>query len=134
MFHCGNVRIWIPLGSLYLVRTRLITLAAISGLLSITPCFAGPQFTIRDINPDVSTSSNPPFTHIQDARTSTAGRINGLARVALDNQVFYAATEWGGLYKTTDGGESWGRLDGHLPVATWDVKVDPLNDRRVYAT
>ena len=46
----------------------------------------------------------------------------------------YAASEWGGLFKSTDTGRSWQQLPGHMPVATWDVEVDPANVNRVYAT
>ena len=54
--------------------------------------------------------------------------------MAGDNQMFYAASEWGGLYKSTDGGDRWSFLSGHLPMATWDVEVDPGNTGNVYAT
>src|SRR5262249_39843845 len=37
-------------------------------------------------------------------------------------------------YKTTDGGKTWNHLDGHLPMATWDVEVDPSDANRVFAT
>ena len=82
-----------------------------------------------DINPNSSnldTSGNP--------NGASGGRFNGLAAVPGDNQVFYGASEWGGLYKTTDGGNRWGRLDGHLPTVTWDVEVMPNNVNRVFAT
>jgi hypothetical protein len=41
--------------------------------------------------------------------------------------VMYAATEFGGLYKSVNGGDTWQHLDGHRPVATWDVKVNPAD-------
>lgn len=68
-----------------------------------------------------------------DPDGASGGRVNGLA-VASDGQTFYAASEWGGLHKSTDGGQTWSYLAGHLPVATWDVAVDPEADARVYAT
>jgi cysteine-rich repeat protein len=60
--------------------------------------------------------------------------VNGLAVDPTNKLVAYAASEWGGLYKTTDGGHQWSRLDGHRPVVTWDVAVNPTNPNRVYAT
>ena len=48
--------------------------------------------------------------------------------------MFYAASEWGGLYKTTDGGDTWLHLSRHLPMVMKDVEVDPSNVNRVYAT
>ncbi len=79
-----------------------------------------------DINPDSSDNSDP------DA--ASGGRVNGLASVNGNNQVFYAATENGGLYKTVDGGLTWNYLVGHLPTVTWDVAVDPVTTSTVYAT
>lgn len=106
------------------------------GLLAATVIVAGVAFvassailaTFEDVNPDQS-SLDP-----ADPDGASGGRVNGLASVAGDNQTFYAASEWGGLYKSTDGGLTWGRLDGHLPVATWDVEVDPADTDTVYAT
>ena len=48
--------------------------------------------------------------------------------------MYYAASEYGGLFKTTDGGNNWAPLTGHQPVMTWDVEVDPSNNNKVYAT
>lgn len=84
--------------------------------------------TLSDVNPSSST------LHTTDADGASGGRINHLASVAGNNQIFYAASEWGGIFETTDGGQTWSRLNGHLPVATWDVKVDPVNTNTVYAT
>ncbi|MCC6508965.1 MAG: pre-peptidase C-terminal domain-containing protein, partial [Pirellulaceae bacterium] len=78
-----------------------------------------------DINPDISSLG---------AGGGSGGRFNGLASVAGDNRVFYGASEWGGIYKTTDQGVTWTYLDGHMPQATSDVKVDPANTNRVYAS
>ena len=99
----------------------LITLSASSWAVAILL-----DITITDINPDQSDS--PSFGK------GTGGRVNGLASVAGNNQIFYAASEWGGLFKTTNGGRAWFRLDRHLPTATWDVEVDPLAPDQVYAT
>jgi cysteine-rich repeat protein len=60
--------------------------------------------------------------------------VNGIAAAPFSNLVLYAASEWGGLYKTLDGGQHWLRLDGHRPTATWDVKVNPGNPNLVLAT
>ncbi len=81
---------------------------------------------ISDINPDTSSNSN--------ANASSGGRVNGLANASANNQVYYAASEYGGLFKTTDGGNNWSRLNGHQPVMTWDVDVDTANNNKVYAT
>jgi hypothetical protein len=96
-------------------------------LLAITPS-ASAQFTFDDINPNSSTLDP------SDPDGATGGRVNGLATVAGDNDTFYAASEWGGIYKSTNGGVAWSRLDGHNPTVTWDVEVDPSDSSKVYAT
>jgi hypothetical protein len=99
------------------VAAALVALAAWAG-----PAAAVPQ----DINPDVSGNADP--------NASTGGRVN---RVEIDpgnNQVFYATSEYGGIFKSTNGGASWFRLNGFRPVMAWDVEVDPSNSNRVVAT
>jgi uncharacterized repeat protein (TIGR01451 family) len=83
-------------------------------------------FQLTDLGPDGSIVAQP-------VNGSQGGRVNGLDVVAGGN-VAYAASEWGGIFRTTDGAQSWVHLDAHLPQATWDVEVDPTNANRVYAT
>lgn len=87
--------------------------------------FAQISATITEINPNTST--------LDDPDGPTGGRVNGLA-VTSDGSTLYAASEWGGIYKSTDSGLSWFRLDNHVPTATWDVAVEPTNPNKVYAT
>jgi photosystem II stability/assembly factor-like uncharacterized protein len=84
---------------------------------------------IEDIGLDMSD-----FDTANDANGASMGRCNGLASVAGDNQTFYVASEWGGLFKSADGGLTWDRLEGHLPTVMWDVEVDPVTTGIVYAT
>ena len=106
-------------------RLSVLTVAMLA-IAATQPAFG--QFTFIDINPD--TSSLDSF----DPDGASGGRVNGLASTAGDNQVYYAASEWGGIYKTIDGGLTWFRLDAHNPNATWDVEVDPDNSNKVVAT
>lgn len=119
-------------GKLYksISSASLARLAVVSATLIVLLVVAVASAAVvwQDVNPD---SSDLDAT---DPDAASGGRVQGLAAVPGDNQTFYAATEWGGLYKSTDGGVTWARLDGHLPVATWDVEVDPGNTNRVYAT
>jgi hypothetical protein len=79
--------------------------------------------TIREINP---THSNI------GGMNATGGRINDLAR-ATDN-IFYAASEFGGLFKSTDVGHTWARLDNHLPTRLSNVQASPSDPNLVIAT
>lgn len=101
-----------------------LMLVAILGPLSLR---AQVQRKWVDINPNSSTHD------AIDPDGATGGRVNGLGRSA-NGADLYAASEKGGLYKSTDGGLTWSYLPGHLPSVTWDVEVDPSNANRVYAT
>lgn len=85
---------------------------------------AGP-ITIRDVNPSRSDNTDPDG--------ASGGRVNGLGR-ASNGSAFYAASEWGGLYRSLDSGQTWAHLDGHVPTVTWDVEVSRVDAQRVYAT
>jgi hypothetical protein len=78
--------------------------------------------TIREINP----------THASSVGTVSGGRINQLGRAT--NSIFYAASEFGGLFKSTDAGHTWSRLDTHLPTRVSDVKASPGDPNLVIAT
>jgi hypothetical protein len=69
-----------------------------------------------------------------DPDGASGGRVNGLAAVAGNNNLYYAASEWGGLFKSSDAGQTWSHLPSHVPTATWDVEVDHGNVNRVYAS
>jgi photosystem II stability/assembly factor-like uncharacterized protein len=105
----------------------LTCIALVSGLL-LTIAVTSANVTFQDINPN--NSDLDPI----DPNGASGGRVNGLASVSGNNQVIYAASEWGGLYQTTDRGLTWIYLDGHLPVVTWDVEVAPNNTDIIYAT
>lgn len=68
--------------------------------------------SIRSVNPKTTQSSS-----------GSGGRTNGIAVHPDNRNFFYAATEYGGLFKSTDGGRNWRHLDGHVPVVTLDVKA-----------
>lgn len=103
-------------------------LALVAATLLTLATAADAQFLFTEINPDQSTHDP------SDPDGASGGRVNGLAVVAGNSSIFYAASEWGGIYKSVDGGQTWFRLDSHLPPATWDVEVDPSDANKVYAT
>jgi photosystem II stability/assembly factor-like uncharacterized protein len=114
---------------LYTMLRQLLLFCTATLILSLaTSRQSFSQITITEINPNQSS------LHNSDPDGASGGRVNGLANVVGNNRTFYAATEWGGLYKSMDGGRNWVRLNNHLPTATWDVEVSPTDANRVYAT
>jgi hypothetical protein len=83
--------------------------------------------SLVDISPDQSSLD------ATDPDGASGGRVNGLGSDSSGSS-FYLASEWGGLFKSTDNGLTWSHLDGHLPTVAWDVAVDPSDSNRVYAT
>lgn len=104
-------------------RALVLVLALFAALLAIPGVAAAIPV---DINPDVSDNAN--------ANAATGGRVNHMAAVPGDNQTFYLASEYGGVFRTTDAGATWTRLEDHEPVIAWDVEVDPANTNRVVAS
>lgn len=81
---------------------------------------------VRDISPDRSSNASP--------MAASGGRVNNIGTDRSTPARLYAASEYGGLWRSDDNGDRWRHLDGHVPTVTWDVKVDPANSNRVYAT
>ncbi|MGH9280734.1 MAG: hypothetical protein ACRD12_21920 [Acidimicrobiales bacterium] len=102
--------------------TIFLGLVVAVALVGVQPVGAVPV----DINPDVSDNAN--------ANASTGGRVNHMASVPGNNDVFYLASEYGGVFRSNDAGVNWTRLNGHLPVVAWDVEVDAANTNRVIAS
>ncbi|MDD5296225.1 MAG: sialidase family protein [Rhodocyclaceae bacterium] len=99
-----------------------------TGLAQLPPFLTTTKIWSTNISP---TSSS---LDASDPDGASGGRVNGLASVPGDNKTYYAASEWGGLFKSKDAGKTWAHLPGHVPTVTWHVKVDPGNVDRVYAT
>lgn len=110
-----------------LTAVALLSGLAVAAPLSVTPAAAA-ETAIDDISPDNSDLD------ATDPDGASGGRVNGLANSVADDDIFFAATEYGGLYKTLDGGLTWSHLESHLPMVMWDVETDPENGGIVYAT
>ncbi len=113
------------------MRAVVLCLLAI-GAFAATGVARGEQWiagTPEDISPKQADQSGNVAGNIP--QRATGGRVNGLAR---SGGTYYAASEWGGLFKTADGGGHWAPVPAHLPQATWDVEVDPSDPNRIYAT
>jgi photosystem II stability/assembly factor-like uncharacterized protein len=111
-----------------MTRTTLLRSAAfvLAGLLLTTTGRAQLTVTIKDINPNQSNNSDPDG--------ASGGRVNHVRADPSNASRMFAASEFGGLFRSTDGGLTWAHLDGHVPTVTWDVRVDPTNSNKVYAT
>src|ERR1700738_834623 len=107
---------------------RTTAAALIMVMVSQLPVGAQLNVTIEEIGPK---RSNLQAT---DPDGASGGRVNGLAVARADRNLMYAASEWGGLFRSTDAGRSWRHVPGHVPVSTWAVEIDPVDARRLYAT
>lgn len=105
-------------------RIRGMALLLAVWLAACGSAFGQITSTWFDINPSHSNG---------DRNSSSSGRINHVG-AASDFSKVYAASEWGGLYQSFDQGNTWVKIQTFIPAATWDVKVDPNNNQRVYAT
>jgi photosystem II stability/assembly factor-like uncharacterized protein len=111
--------------SVFQHQLRALTTVGLLIILSGLPCRAQ---TITEINPSQST------LWTSDPDGATGGRVNHVGVAPLDKNTIFAASEWGGIYRSTDKGDTWERMNGHHPAATWDVKVSPADSKRVIAT
>jgi photosystem II stability/assembly factor-like uncharacterized protein len=111
-----------------MTRATLLRSAAFvsAGLLLATAGRAQLTVTIKDINPNQSNNSDPDG--------ASGGRVNHVRVDPSNASRMFAASEFGGLFRSTDGGLTWAHLAGHVPTVTWDVRVDPTNSNKVYAT
>jgi len=111
-------------------RNHLAIILALGILLGVRPASAIAQslISITEIGPKQSSLD------ADDPDGASGGRVNGISVDATSNEIMFAASEWGGLFKSADQGRSWTHVDGHVPHATWDVAIDPSDSERIIAT
>ncbi len=64
----------------------------------------------------------------------TTGRVAAIAPSRQQADVYFAATASGGVWRSTDGGQSWAALTDHLPTtALGAIALDPRDENIVYA-
>lgn len=110
------------------MQVRLTTTLRMAVLLMILGSTRLQGQQIIEINPSQSD------LWATDPDGASGGRVNHVGMAPLDKAIVFAASEWGGIYKSTDGGDTWLRMNGHHPTVTWDVKVSPVDSNRVIAT
>ena len=84
-------------------------------------------------NVTVSPLSDPPATEFPPS-IKWGGRSVSVDVSPSNAAVAIAASESGGLWKTTDSGTTWSHLDGLQPFRMSDVKFAPANDQVVIAS
>ena len=115
-----------------LARTAALVVMLVASTLPQS--YAAPATTFVDINPDNEKAGSlgclptDPCTAQEDG-----GRVNGLSVVPDSPNIYFAASETGGMFKSTNRGASWFHLNGYVPAAAWDVAVEP-GGQRVFAT
>ncbi|HLP12427.1 MAG TPA: T9SS type A sorting domain-containing protein [Flavobacteriales bacterium] len=61
------------------------------------------------------------------------GRINSVKVHPANSNIIYAGTAFGGVFKTTDGGNNWTAMfddEAHLPIG--NIELDPADPNRVW--
>ncbi|HSX59670.1 MAG TPA: hypothetical protein VLF18_05685 [Tahibacter sp.] len=105
--------------------------AAVVGLAALfaaTVATAQSSWRIDNISPASSDRDG------SDPNSASGGRVNKIATHPTSNQIYFAASEWGGLFRTGDAGRNWAYVPGHRPQALWDVKFNPSNALVLVAT
>jgi hypothetical protein len=63
-----------------------------------------------------------------------SGRVRGLAVHPTNHAIVYAGAASGGIWKTTDGGNTWADKSGGLNLLTFgSIAIDPANPEVIYA-
>ena len=115
---------WTPASSGLVITGNSITLGAGSAGLSIDPTTPSRIYVANY----VSTNGGASWTAIP----TLDGTITGHA---FSGSTIYASSQIGGVYRSTDSGQTWAKTATGLPAGSvWSVAVDPKNGQVVYAT
>lgn len=117
-------------------RAHLTPLTAASMVLS---CLSGLTLAAVATAPPAGAFTAPPVVKDVSANSVTSGVLFGGRNEAVtvnpvNNQIVLAAEEFGGLWKSSDGGAHWGHVDGLPLTAMDDVKFAASDPSLVVAT
>ncbi len=98
--------------------------------------FLNSPLTVTDVSPDSA------YGNKADPSNDPSGRVNSLAIDPSNDSVLYAATDWSGVWKSTDAAHSWQQASIGLRTgisagdqSEQSIAVDALNSKRLlYAT
>ncbi len=84
-----------------------------------------------------TTNGGTDWTLLSDGQTLAFGAFSALAVDPSDHRVVYAGTSSTGIFKSSDGGETWGVRNSGLDEATGGkvilaIRVDPHDSTKVY--
>ncbi|HKB34428.1 MAG TPA: sialidase family protein [Candidatus Dormibacteraeota bacterium] len=113
-----------------------VVLAASSAIVAATatnpviPAFAISPSSVSEFQPNLNaTNTNSPSNHAKWGGRSVAITVD-----PTNTSIAIAASESGGLFRTTDGGKNWAHLEGLQPFRMVDVKIAPSDHNVVLAT
>src|SRR5262245_33211602 len=98
------------LGSLALLGSLVTGLAVTAASTPSAAAFTAPS-VVKDVNANSLTSG-----------TLFGGRVEALAANPVNTQIVLAAIEFGGLWRSNDGGAHWAHVDSLPLTAMDDVK------------
>ncbi len=95
------------------------------------------QMTARAATAGTWRSAGPTWidgVYMPQGRVLGSGRINAIVVDPRDSNVVYLAAAAGGLWKTTDGGQTWKSLcDKQVPAFYGGIAMDPKDPDTLYA-
>src|SRR5579863_1556633 len=117
------------------IRTRLEDRDVISIVLASLVAVASPSSSPTPTPTPIPTAK-PVYQDLswrEIGPASPGGRAANVAGSARNPNLYYVAAAGGGVWKSTDGGETWNAVFEKEPVASiGDVVIDPSNDDTVW--
>src|SRR5215472_9912490 len=130
----GQTRTRVRRGAAFICKLAIVTsgltFAGVQAVATATPAkaFTVPS-AVTDVNPNSIKSPCPGCSP-----DLFGGRTEAFAVNPINSQIVFAATEFGGIWKSIDHGSSWSHVDAVPLTATSDVKFATSDANLVIAT